>query len=171
MMTRGVSQVCLREMCFHRRKSDLAFRRFELGLNCLSLDWSRSADCSHREGQYLTAGEGVLAAGKVDMAGAVSPRASAAPRLPDVRLGRMMAIQESKVIRPFQHSACCFMGPQCCTCDMRRAHAKESAKRLAARGIGDWSRPGGIVSKTPSSSVLARHTWEGYQYGVRMSYR
>lgn len=153
MMTRGVSQVCLSEMCFHRRNSDLAFRRFELGLKCLSLDWRRSADRSHREEIYLTAGDGLLVGGNVDMAGAVSPRASAAPRLPDVRLGRpIMAMQETKVARSFQHSACCFTGLQCCTRKVSRACEGE-CKRLAARGIGNWSRPGEQSAKLRPSPV------------------
>ena len=110
MMMRGVSQVCLSEICFHRRNSDLAFRRFEFGLKCLSLDWGRSVEYSHRETKFLTEGDKLLAGVSVDIAGAlVSPRASAAPRLPEARLGRpIMTIPKRKVARSFKHSTCCF---------------------------------------------------------------
>ena len=37
----GVSQVCLKKMCFHFRSKDLAFRLFECGFVSLSVDWER----------------------------------------------------------------------------------------------------------------------------------
>ena len=111
MSMRGFIQVCLKEICFHFRRRERAFRRFECGRRAFSCALiggvSKSVYIGWKERSRRTAAAaelGDMGRWRVDIAGALVSPLISAPRLELVLRGLPIVIHMVLSVASFQSS-------------------------------------------------------------------